>query len=180
VDREGRSLDGRGRPIDVSRYLLDEAGRIVDDDARDHEYTRELGEQLSAAFLRGNTVMVTHLVAFAAFAELRRMNPGLDLYRFLRTGGDAATLPLARLVQAVERLRARLADLAGRGRLRLSERVRAAQPDEQVLQALRAFGTYHTRPALERVGDRVHARDRALLLYYRNRLTGYGLEEEPA
>ena len=178
VDREGRSLDGRGRPVDVARYLMDEAGRIVDDEERDHEYTRELGERLGEAFLRGNTVMVTHLVAWAAFAELRRQNPGLDLYRFLRTGGDAASLPLGRLVQLVDQLRVRLAELAGQGRLRLSERVRSAQPDEQVLQALRAFGTYHARPALERVGDRVHARDRALLLYYRNRLVGYGLEGE--
>lgn len=176
VDREGRSLDGRGRPIDPARYLLDPDGRIVDDEARDHEYTRELGERLADAFKRGNTVMATHLVAWAAWSELRRQNPGLDLYRFLRTGGDVPTLPFARLVQAVEALRARLSELAQDGRLRLSERVRALAPDELLLAALRSLGTYHSRPALERVGDRVHARDRALLLYYRNRLTGYGLD----
>ena len=176
VDGEGRSLDGHGRPVDVARYLMDGEGRIVHDPARDQEYTRELGQRLASDFLRGNTVMPTGLVAFAAFEELRRQGRPGDLYRFLR-GSEGDSLALGRLVQLVEALRGRLSVLAREGRLRLSERVRLLQADELVLQALRAFGTYHHRPALERRGDRVFARDRALLLYYRNRLVGYGLEK---
>lgn len=179
VDREGRSLDGRGRPIATDRYLRDVAGEIVRDAPRDHEYTRELAQRLTDAFHRGNTVMPTHAVSFAVFEALRRRNPGVDLYRLLRTGGEVDTLDFAEAAQAVDALVVRLRALAAAGRLRLDPRVAHERADDLLLAALRALGTYHTRPALERVGDRLGSRDRNLLYYYRNRLLGYGLEDAP-
>lgn len=176
VDLEGNSLDGRGRPIDIARYLVDEQGQVVDDAGRDHEYTRALGERIVDAFHRGNTVMPTHLVAFAVFEGLRRKNEGLDLYRFLRTGGQADSLPFSEAAAEVGRVRDELVKLAGAGKVRLDSRVRTDRPDDLVLHALRSLGTYHTKSALARQGDRVQSRDRNLLYYYRNRLTGYGLE----
>ncbi len=176
VDREGNSLDGRGRPIEIDRYLKDRDGVLCEDANRDQEYTRELGQRLVEAYHAGNTVLPTHLVAFAVFEELRRLNPGLDLYRLLRTGGSRESLPFPEVARRVDELRARLLDLEGAGRIRLGEKVRAKRGEELVIHALRAFGTYHTRPALERLGDRVYHRDRNLLYYYRNRLLGYRLE----
>ncbi|MBX3466555.1 MAG: 1-acyl-sn-glycerol-3-phosphate acyltransferase [Planctomycetes bacterium] len=176
VDEAGVSLDGRGRPIDIDRYLRGPTGELVDDDERDHEYTRELGERLVDTFHRGNTLMPTHLVSFAFFEELRRRNPGLDLYRLLRTGGTQDTLSLGELSRVVAALRDRLVALEAEGRLRLDDRVRRERADDLVLMALRALGTYHTRPALARAGDRICSRDRNLLYFYRNRLLGYGLE----
>ncbi|MCW8139482.1 MAG: 1-acyl-sn-glycerol-3-phosphate acyltransferase [Planctomycetota bacterium] len=176
VDEAGVSLDGRGRPIDIDRYLRGPTGELVDDDERDHEYTRELGERLVDTFHRGNTLMPTHLVSFAFFEELRRRNPGLDLYRLLRTGGTQDTLSLGELSRVVAALRDRLVALEAEGRLRLDDRLRRERADDLVLMALRALGTYHTRPALARAGDRICSRDRNLLYFYRNRLLGYGLE----
>lgn len=50
------------------------------------------------------------------------------------------------------------------------------KPAESIIDdALRAFGTYHTRPAAVRRGDRVFHEDRNLLYYYSNRLRGYDL-----
>jgi glycerol-3-phosphate O-acyltransferase len=176
VDHQGRSLDGRGREIAIDRYLRGPDGQLADDPERDHEYTKELGEKLVDVYHRGNTIMPTHLVSFAFFEELRRQNAGMDLYRLLRTGGTSDSLSFPELGRAVEALRAKLVDLAAAGRLRLEERVRRERPDDLILMALRALGTYHTRPALARAGDRIQSRDRKLLYYYRNRLTGYGLE----
>ncbi|RMG17188.1 MAG: hypothetical protein D6731_04550 [Planctomycetota bacterium] len=178
VDREGRSLDGRGREIAIDRYLRGVDGELRRDPDRDREYTRLLGERVRDAFFRGNTVMPTHVVAYAAFAELRRLNPGADLYRLLRTGGNHESIPLPDLFRRVDELRGRLRALAAEGRLRLGERVATLGADDLIVLALRAFGTYHTRPALERVGDRIYHRDRNLLYYYRNRLVGYGLEDD--
>lgn len=176
VDLEGDSLDGRGRKIEIDRYLRGPDGEIVDDAERDHEYTRELGEKLVDTFHRGNTVMPTHLACFTFFEELRRLNKGMDLYRLLRTGGTVESLTLGDVARAVEKVRERLIVLEGEGRLRLDERVRRDRADDLVLHALRALGTYHTRAALTRTGDRIASRDRNLLYYYRNRLTGYELE----
>jgi glycerol-3-phosphate O-acyltransferase len=176
LDHEGNSLDGRGRRIDTDRYLRGPDGQIVDDDGRDHEYTKELGERLVDTFHRGNTVMPTHLVSFAFFEELRRLNKGTDLYRLLRTGGAQDSLSLGELARAVDKLRDKLVAMEAEGRVRLDARARKDRADDLVLHALRALGTYHTRPALARTGDRICSRDRKLLYYYRNRLLGYGLE----
>ncbi|MCO5167366.1 MAG: 1-acyl-sn-glycerol-3-phosphate acyltransferase [Planctomycetes bacterium] len=176
VDEAGVSRDGRGRPIEIDRYLRGPTGDLVDDDERDHEYTRELGERLVDTFHRGNTLMPTHVVSFAFFEELRRRNRGMDLYRLLRTGGTQDTLSLGELSRVVGALRDRLVALEAEGRLRLDDRVRRERADDLVLAALRALGTYHTRPALARAGDRICSRDRNLLYFYRNRLLGYGLE----
>jgi len=177
VDREGRSLDGRGREVAIERYLRRAGGDApVDDPARDQEYTRELGLRLVDAYHRGNTVMPTHVVAFALFEELRRLNADQDLYRFLRSGGAHESLTFPAAARRVDALRDRIGGLAGEGRIRVSERVRVLGGDDLLLSALRAFGTYHTRPAVERTGDRIYAPDRNLLYYYRNRLVGYGLE----
>ncbi|MEM7679193.1 MAG: hypothetical protein AAF449_24715, partial [Myxococcota bacterium] len=52
--------------------------------------------------------------------------------------------------------------------------------EDVVADALALYSTYHTRPAARRRGDRVVATDRTLLLYYQNRLEGYGLPGRPA
>lgn len=178
VDLEGRSLDARGRPIEIERYLMNDAGVVTDDPNRDHEYTRELGERIVDAFHRGNTIMPTHLVCFTVFEALRRQNPGVDLYRLLRTGGAADTLQLSTVAREVDRVRGRLVAMEAEGKVRLEARVRRDPADDLVMHALRSLGTYHSRPALQRTGDRLASPDRNLLLYYRNRLDGYGLEGE--
>lgn len=176
VDEDGNSLDGQGRVIDTTRYLRAAGGDFVADVNRDQNYTQALGDQLVGDYHRGNTVFPTHLVAWAVFHALRGLTPGQDLYRFLRGGGETESLTFGEAARAVEALRDRLAAMARDGQLRLDERVRLLEAGDLILHALRALGTYHSRPALERRGDRLFSRDRNLLYYYRNRLEGYGLE----
>jgi len=52
--------------------------------------------------------------------------------------------------------------------------------EDVVADGLRHFAIYHSRPAVERKGDRVTSGDRALLFYYSNRLEGYRLERGTA
>ena len=58
---------------------------------------------------------------------------------------------------------------------RLGPELQRGDIQEIVSEALRSFGIYHARPAATRKGDRVFHEDRNLLLYYSNRLKGYGL-----
>jgi hypothetical protein len=48
--------------------------------------------------------------------------------------------------------------------------------EDTVADALAHFAIYHKRPAAKRKGDRLLPTDRTLLLYYQNRLEGYGLD----
>jgi glycerol-3-phosphate O-acyltransferase len=171
VDRQGRSLDSHGRVVDPRRYLI-HGDALVEDDQRDAQYTRELGDEIVRAFRRDNVVMSTHVVAGSLLNLLRRDNPELDLYRLLRAGGKVSSYSLIELHAEVERVTSAL----GAG----AEGPRpgwAAGDDASVLvdDALKHFAIFHARPAALRHGDRVFHEDRNLLLYYGNRLRGYDL-----
>lgn len=171
VDDDGQSLDPRGRVVDSASYVCDE-GEPVHDHQRDEEYTNELAAAIGREFLRDNVAMSTHVVGHALLEMVRRENPGVDLYRLLRTGGKSPSVPMAELARETERViealqrspsGPRLSDELGRGAQAVVE------------DALKAFGTYHARAAAIRRGDRVFHEDRNLLLYYGNRLKGYDL-----
>jgi glycerol-3-phosphate O-acyltransferase len=177
VDEDGHSLDPCGRVIDTSRYVLDR-GKPVHDAARDAEYTREVGDRVAEAFLRDNVVTSTNVVAHAIMNLLRERNPRMSVLRLLRTGGTEDDLELRSVYRETERLVGALRELAQQGRVRLSTAL-AGSAEDVVAHALAHYALYHTRPAAERRGDRVVPRDRNLILYYQNRLEGYGLGKRP-
>ena len=172
VDEQGRSLDPRGRMVDPVSYVLRE-GVPTHDPQRDAEYTNELATRIASDFLGDNVAMSTHLVGLSLMRLLHRKNPDVDLYRLLRTGGDSPSVPASELCAETERVLSAMRELPGGPRLgaELAQRDVSAIVDD----ALRHFGTYHTRPAALRRGDRIFHEDRNLLLYYGNRLRGYDL-----
>ncbi len=172
VDDAGQSLDPCGRHIDISRYVLrdGEPDHLYD---RDSEYTAEVAKGISRAFLKDNVVESTHVTARALFNLLRRHNPETSLLRLLRTGGRDDDLPLRELYQEADRLIDYLRSQDQSGRIHLGPTANLSAEDV-VSDALAHFSIYHTRPAAKRRGDRVVASDRNLLLFYQNRLEGYG------
>ena len=178
VDDDFRSLDHRGRPVDRKRYVLDGESPTLDPQ-RDGEYTRELARAVEAAYRRDTVVFATNVVARAVFDWLRERSPELDLYRLLRTGGREESLPLADAYARVGRLLDGLRAAAARGAVRLSPSIARGEAERVVDQALVHFGSYHKRPALVRRGDRLFHEDRNLLLFYQNRLEGFGADVLP-
>jgi glycerol-3-phosphate O-acyltransferase len=176
VEADGESYDRRGRRVEIERYVKRD-GQVVEDAQRDAEYTRELGDAVISAFRADNTLQSTNLVALTLFDILRRRNPGLDLYRLLRTGGREDSLPIGELAAAVGRVAARVKAKSEKGEVRLDPRLYGLDPDAIIADALRAFGSYHGRPAIQRRGDRIYAGDMNLLFFYNNRATGYRLED---
>ncbi|MBI2892602.1 MAG: 1-acyl-sn-glycerol-3-phosphate acyltransferase [Deltaproteobacteria bacterium] len=174
VDSEGRSVDPRGRPVDTELYVARDG--VLDQDAqRDGEYTRELGEALRRAQLRGNVIYSTHVLARAAMNLFRRRHPGLDLYMLLRACGREPLLDLGLVYGEVDRIMGELGPLAGSGALRIDPSVARSSAEELVRDALRTFVSYHSRPAVRRAGAELVAAAPNLLLYYSNRLEGYPL-----
>ncbi len=177
VDEEGESLDPRGRRVDIRRYVQDRDGTYGQLPQRDRVYTTECGEAVARAFRSNNVVLTTNLVAFAMFQHLKAVNPEMDLYRLLRTGGDGAGVEMGLLADRVRRIAEAARKLSDQGRIRMDETVAGGQPTAIIADALKHFGTYHATPVLARHGDRVFAEDMNLLLYYQNRLVGYRFEQ---
>lgn len=174
VDDEGTSLDPCGRAVDTTRYVVTKDGVAPVAD-RDKEYTREVGERIVDAFLRDNVVECTHVTAYAIFSLLRERNPRMSVLRVIRTGGEDDDLALVDVYRRAGALIERLYELHGEGRIRVGPSVQR-DAEDTVSDGLAHFTIYHTRPAAKRRGDRVVPSDRTLLLYYQNRLEGYGLD----
>jgi glycerol-3-phosphate O-acyltransferase len=175
VDADGVSRDPRGRPVDLASYFRIR-GELREDPVRDREYTRLLGERLTQAYHRDNTVLPTHVVARCLFKRVRARFADEDPFRFLRRDGTLS-VARSRIEEDVDRMRNVLRGFRDEGRLRLFETTDRASAAELVDTAIQIFSKHHTRPAIRREGDRLVASDLRLLLFYQNRLEGYRLEE---
>ena len=175
VDDEGASHDARGRLVDARSYVSSiEGGRLESDPGRDAQYTRELGEAIVRHYLRDTVAMPTHVVATAAFAQLRAASPTADLFQLVRRR-DEAVIPHRDLLAEIGTTQDRLQELERRGEIVLSAAVRGATSVELLGDAERAWNGYHAQPVLRARDGGVALLDPKVMLYYQNRLVGHGV-----
>lgn len=179
VDRRGIPRDASGRAIDPVRYLMVD-GKVVEDEARDAEYTRMLGDCLLDCYRHGAVALPSSVLAFALFESARRRYPQLDIFRLLRVLGGQLAIPLdevrAELSKVLEGLRA----CADRGELVLAPELHADALDAVLEDGTRTLEAYHREPVLVRDDGALRIGDPTLLFYYRNRLDGFGLLRAPS
>lgn len=175
VDEHGDSRDARGHAVDPARYFM-ERGALRGDAARDAEYTRSLERRILDAYRTETVALPTSVLAFAMFECLRAQRPAGDLFRTLRAIGPEEIVPTHDLFRETERLLTRITALAAERRIVAGPELEPAHRAEVVHSALATFSTYHAAKVVERVAHGFACRDPSLLLYYRNRLDGFGLE----
>jgi len=172
VDEQGRSLDPRGRALDRTMYVRGEDG-FTFDRQRDREYARELAESVTAAYHRDTVVQSVNLVSRAVYNLLCERNPDMDMYRLLRTGGAEQSFALPEVYERIEATLEELKRMATNGEVRLDEVLQRGDIVSIVGHALTHLGSFHRRVAIHRKGDRLYHKDRNLILYYGNRLSGF-------
>ena len=167
VTDDGESIDRQGRAVDPASFVRGADGEVTDDDQRDAEYTRALGRRLAAAYPRLTVFHATHLVARAVYDAIARAAGSRDIYRLIRAAPQQLAVAADRVVELVDRLRARLADHPAWG----AEHPRiAGQPASAIVDdAVRGLSSYHTRPIVSRREHALHVDDVKLLYYYQNR-----------
>lgn len=178
VDLAGVSRDPAGRPIDPVRYMYVN-GKVVHDEARDGEYTRLLAEQLVLAYRRATVALPTTVLAFVVFELLRRRYPGVDVFRLLRMLGPDRTVSLDELRPLLGVALEALRGMAARGLIALAPQLLGGDVESVLAQGAATLSTYHLLPVLVQRGNELEVHDPTLLLYYRNRLDGYGLLGAP-
>ncbi len=167
TDELGESLDGRGRRVEPADYLRGRDGVVCEDAQRDAEYTRALGRRLSGSFMRNTVFLSTQLFARAVFDAIAFEIGTRDIYRLIRLHPDQLTVDVDDAIDRIERLRGRLHDHPEWGVVH--HRIIDVQPKEILQEALKALGTYHSRPVAVRSGDRIRVNYVKLLYYYQNR-----------
>ncbi|MEM1029454.1 MAG: 1-acyl-sn-glycerol-3-phosphate acyltransferase [Myxococcota bacterium] len=177
VDDAGTSHDRRGRSIDSTSYCRDVHGAFALDEARNGQYTRELGQAIARQYGRETVLMSTHIVAAAAFSLLRQATDTQDLFAMLRVRDEVVDRDS--LAREVNRVRDQVIDLEKSGEARLHHGLHDISGGDMVAQAMRAFSGYHTTSVMQPRADGVALHDPKLLLYYQNRLTSLGLGYDP-
>ena len=165
INDDGESLDRAGRVVDPASYVRGPDGEVSDDDQRDAEYTRALGRRLAAAYPRLTVLHSTQLVSRAVYDVLGKLNGTRDVYRLMRLPDSA--VPVDQVIDRIARFRARLADHPEWGAEHPAYTGQSAQ--DKLDDAVRGLSTYHTRPAIQRVGESIVVTDVKLLYYYQNR-----------
>ncbi len=166
VDDDGGSRDRAGRRVDPRSYLSGASGEPADDEQRDAEYTRLLGRRLTEVYPRESVYHSTHLVARVLFDAVAAAAGTRDVYRLLRL--PPRDVAVADAVRALGELRRRIAATPAAGHLH--QRVVAAGDAATLDDAVRALGTYHARPVIERDGESLRVGSLELVYYYQNRL----------
>jgi glycerol-3-phosphate O-acyltransferase len=149
VTEDGRSLDPRGREVDPATYVTRD-GVPVHDEARDAQYTRELGEAICRRLRHSETVLPSPRTSSPprAFAASSATPP--------RRRPLQAPAPPRRGLLPGDELERRVADLVDRaraeedrGEIVLGPGIRGATA-VLVDEAVRAWSGYHTNAVLTR------------------------------
>ncbi len=175
VDAEGESHNHLGQKIHVKNYFMTN-GELKDDEQRDAEYTKILGERIVENYHRYNVVLTSHLVCFTVFELLKKKYTGYDLFTLLRTPANEISLPYAEVTEKVNELKERLKVLNEQKEVQISPELRW-NVDKIIDHGMRNINLYHTASPLTKEGDFIGTEDLKLLYYYHNRLEGYGLEK---
>lgn len=175
VEGDGESYDARGRRVDPVEFLRSvRTGEVVEDEVRDREYTRYAGQRIGEAFKTSTVVMASAIVAFALFELLSERFPRLDIYQLVRLNFEE-TIPWHELRSVVGETLNDVRELARLGRLHLSDTVRTGNLDQIMDQGVRSLTMFHIPAAIGYVPSGVRINKVDLILFYGNRIRGFGL-----
>ncbi len=175
VDEAGNTLDRDGLPMDRRPYVCDPHGQVIADEQRDRVYTEALARSLVHAWHADNTLMETHVAAFAAWQCLVARRPALDTWQRIFLHGPERTFSLSIMRAAIAATLDQLDPAAASGRLRLRLPAGPNRVDQILSIALDRFGRFHREACLRRKGEEIEVAPK-LALYYGNRLAHYGFE----
>jgi glycerol-3-phosphate O-acyltransferase len=176
VDEQGNSYNHLGHKINVKNYFVTN-GELRDDEQRDAEYTKILGEKIVENYHRCNVVLTSHLVCFTLFELLKSKYKSYDLFTFLRTPVDEISISYSEVVDGVSKLKEKLKEMYEQGEVLISPELRW-NVDKIIEHGMKNINMYHTASPLTKPTDTtMGSEDLKLLYYYHNRLEGYGLEK---
>ncbi len=177
VDENGESLDKNNHKIDIKDYFISK-GELKADPQRDGEYTKILADKIVDRFHKENIVLSSHVVAFTAFKTLEALHKNLDLYGVLRLREHETVLPYDDFMRNIVSLQKVLFDYERAGKLKLSPEI-GQEAESLVKHGIKNIGVFHpTKPIVVANDGNLYSENNKLLLYYHNKLVGYGLEKK--
>jgi glycerol-3-phosphate O-acyltransferase len=176
VDANGESHNHLDRTINVKNYFMNN-GALTDNQQREEEYTKILGEKIVDQYFKHNVVLTSHLVCFCAFELIRKKYNYVDIFTLLRTPVEDVHIDAKELTEAIERVKEQLKEMNKNNEVLISLEVRFTN-DKVIEHGMNNINLYHSRSPLLRSSEGYYySEDLKLLYYYHNRLEGYKLEK---
>ena len=177
IDSDGNSIDERGNPIDIIEYFSGESG-VEKNKQRESVYTRHLGKQIIDSFKEYNVVLSSHIVAFAAFELLKKLNSDLDIFGLISVPADDFIFDQDLLLDIITQLQAHIVEMADSGEIRCSLNVKDLDPEQLLKRGLAYLGSYHVeQPLMTNKRGAIVSQSLKLLFFYHNRLENYEFEK---
>jgi len=180
--RFGAALDMQGQPVAAETvgadHAIDPAERLasLERAGSSHELIEQLGQRIVESFYANATILASQATAYALFEAIRADHPGLGLQQLMNLPDRECSVSIPRLHGVASELTTTLRTRARAGQFHLDSVLAASPPEDWLRRGLERLADFHG-PALVSAGaDWVASRDLRLLYYYRNRLTGHGLE----
>ena len=177
VNESGESMDQHQRVINLRHYFSSQ-GKITNDPQRDAQYTQILADRIIEEYHKINRVFSSHLVAFTGFQILRKRYKKLDLFNFLRLAAEEQSIEYQVFKNAFESSRNKIFALYESGSVQIAPHL-TGELDAVIDHGLFNVGLYHAkRPLMKNKEGNIITEDLNTLYFYRNRMIGYGLEND--
>jgi len=176
VNSLGQSCDSHGRIIDTKKYVMSD-GIIKDDEQRDIEYTKELGEKITQEYMKNNIALSTNIVAFCLFEYIQKVNPNIDIYHLMHLSSSEAIIDIKIAHSLISKLKERILQLSNEGKISIENKLRNQSEVEILREALNNFNMYYKKDIVIEKDNNLILNNIKLLYYYHNRLIAYDLEK---
>lgn len=176
VNESGESISQTGSRINQKDYFLRD-GKIVLDSQRESIYTKELSEKIIEQYKKYNYILPSHLVSYAAFKLLSKLNPGQDIYNLVQLPEEEMYFPEIGFKQLCMEVRRVLYDLCEHNKLIKCEELQL-DIDLLINYGINALGVYHSKRPLKRdENNRLVSEDFLVLLFYSNKLSNLEIDD---
>ncbi len=172
VDAQGKSYNNN-QEIDIKDYFITQ-GKVTQNDQRENEYTKELGELIVKKYLETNIVLTSHMVAHLAYNYYLKKFKTNDIFDLMELAEEELLIPYDEFYAIVDEFISTLKLYNQDGKLNLED---SFQDDTKSIieNGIKNLGIFHNSKALKFDQDSggITSEDLELLFYYHNRLNGY-------
>ncbi len=168
LDIYGNIVDNKGNPIKKNNLSLEKNNKT--------EILNNLSEKIIDELMAGTVVFSSFILSFTAFELIRKKFDKMDIQNIVELPEDELNLNIEYFKTKFKTVLESVKNLSEKKKLKTSDEL-LLSIDDQIKIGCKNLGLYHAIRPLELKKDKIIIKNIKMLLYYRNRLDGYGLNK---
>jgi glycerol-3-phosphate O-acyltransferase len=177
VNQKGESLGPQGQIFDIKGYFEIE-NKIVDDEQRNFEYTKILGDKIVSSYYKNNTLLSSNVVAFTLFELIQQKHRNLSIYELFLLPIEDRMIEKSKFNEKLNRLREGIRNEVNNGNVKATHRILNEDIDTIIKHAIDNINIFSSKKIIFIDSDQnLNSEDLKCLFFYHNRLKGYQFEK---